>query len=575
MAIDATLAELYGEQAVPEVRQRLDVVLAAHPPRRAKIRALDQRDALLITYGDQFRAPGEAPLRTLDRFARSYLDGLVSGLHILPFFPYTSDDGFSVVDYRQVDPRLGGWEDIHRLQERFLLMYDAVINHISASSAWFQGWLNGDPRYQDFFISLPPRTDLSMVVRPRALPLLTPFVTARGREWVWTTFSADQIDLNYGNPAVLVEVIDVLLGYVDHGARFLRLDAIAYLWKIPGTPSIHLPQTHAVIRLLRAVLDYVAPHVMLITETNVPHAENISYFGGGADEAQMVYNFALPPLALHAVATGRVGALREWAAGLERPGDQATFFNFLASHDGIGLNPARGILSPAEIDALVQRCLRHGGRVSEKNNPDGTRSVYELNINYFDALSDPHGGEPLERQARRFLAVHSVLLALAGMPGIYVHSLLGSRSWQAGVEQSGHNRSINRQKFLLEDIERELAAPGLRQMVYAGLAHMLRARAGSDAFHPYGYQTVLEAGESVFALLRSSPEGESRVLCLANLSGEPQTARVALPAGERAGLARDLLSGGALRQAQGGDLDISGAAAVTLQPYQVAWMQLE
>jgi len=567
MAIDAILAELYGEQAAPEVRHRLDAVLAAHPPRRAKIRALDQRDALLITYGDQFRAPGEPPLRTLERFARARLDGLVSGLHILPFFPYTSDDGFSVVDYRQVDPRLGGWQDIHRLQERFVLMYDAVINHISASSAWFQGWLDGDPRYKDFFISLPPHTDLSMVVRPRALPLLTPFATARGQEWVWTTFSADQIDLNYANPAVLVEMIDVLLGYVDHGARFLRLDAIAYLWKIPGTPSIHLPQTHAVIRLLRAVLDYVAPHVMLITETNVPHADNISYFGNGQDEAQMVYNFALPPLALHAATTGRVGALREWAASLQRPGDQATFFNFLASHDGIGLNPARGILAPAEIDALVQRCLRHGGRVSEKNNPDGSRSVYELNINYFDALSDPNGGEPLERQVARFLAVHSVLLALAGMPGMYIHSLLGSRNWQGGVEESGHNRSINRQKFLLEEIERELAAPGLRQMVYAGLARMLRARAGSDAFHPYGHQTALDAGESVFALLRAGPYGGNRVLCLANLSGEPQTARAALPPGERAGLARDLLTGG--------DVDISGAATVTLQPYQVAWLRLE
>jgi sucrose phosphorylase len=566
MAFLGLLTELYGAQAAPQILERLDALLARHTkaPHRADARALDQRDALLITYADQFRAPGEAPLRTLDRFASAHLRGLVSGLHILPFYPYTSDDGFSVVDYRQVDPQAGTWADIHRLQERFVLMYDAVINHISASSEWFQSWLRNDPRREEYFISLPPETDLSRVVRPRALPLLTPFDTARGREWVWTTFSADQIDLNYANPDVLLEIIDVLLEYAGHGARFLRLDAIAYLWKIPGTACIHLPQTHAVIRLLRAVLDRAAPQVLLITETNVPHRDNISYFGDGRGEAQMVYNFALPPLALHAAATGQVSALREWAASLRRPGDRAAFFNFLASHDGIGLNPARGILAPDEIEALVQRCLRHGGRVSEKNNPDGSRSVYELNINYFDALSDPASAEPLERQAARFLALHAVLLALAGMPGIYVHSLLGSRSWRAGVAQTGHNRSINRQKFLLEEIERELAAPGLRRTVYAGLARMLRARAGAPAFHPYGHQTVLEAGNNVLAILRSDPNGSHGALCLTNLSADPQRVTLAPFPALRPGLWRDLLGGGSL--------DLTAAASAALGPYQTAWL---
>ncbi len=567
MAVLELLSELYGAQAAPGLAARVDALLAryAETPRGARAaRLLDQRDALLITYGDQFRAQGEAPLRTLERFARARLDGLFSGLHILPFYPYTSDDGFSVVDYRQVDPALGTWDDVQRLQERFLLMYDAVINHISASSAWFQGWQRGEERYRDFFIALPPDTDLRAVVRPRALPLLTPFDTARGREWVWTTFSADQIDLNYANPEVMLEILDVLLGYAARGARFLRLDAIAYLWKIPGTRCIHLPQTHAVIRLLRAVLDRAAPGVQLITETNVPHSDNISYFGGGRGEAQMVYNFALPPLTLHAVAAGDAGVLREWAAGLERPGDEATFFNFLASHDGIGLNPARGILPDAQVEALVARCLAHGGRVSEKSNPDGSRSAYELNISYFDAISNPGAGEPLEWQARRFLAAHAVLLSLAGMPGVYVHSLLGSRNWQAGVAQTGHNRSINRQKFFLEEIERELDAPGLQRMVYEGLARMLRARAGCAAFHPYGHQRVLDAGRGTLALLRSDPGGSNQAVCLVNLSDRPQTARLERGAGAPAGAWRDLLSGGML--------DWSAAADARLEPYQMAWL---
>src|SRR5690606_35016656 len=108
--------------------------------------------------------------------------------------------------------------------------------------------------------------------------------------------SADQVDLNFKNPAVLLATTRALLFYVEHGAKFIRLDAIAYLWKEIGTPCIHLPQTHQVIQLMRAVLDEVAPDVRLITETNVPHPDNISYFGAGTNEAQLVYNFALPPL---------------------------------------------------------------------------------------------------------------------------------------------------------------------------------------------------------------------------------------------------------------------------------------
>ena len=255
---------------------------------------------------------------------------------------------------------------------------------------WFQAFLKDDPQYRDYFIVVEGNPDLSQVVRPRALPLLTTFDTPSGPKQVWTTFSADQVDLNFRNPDVLLEIIDTLLFYVAQGAQFIRLDAIAYLWKEIGTSCIHLPQTHRVIRLFRSVLDAVAPHVMLITETNVPHNENISYFGNGRDEAQMVYNFALPPLVLHTFHTGNSRVLSKWAAGLNLPSDHTTFFNFLASHDGIGVNPARGILSDIEIDALIERVIQHGGLVSYKDDASGVQIPYELNINYFDALSDPH-----------------------------------------------------------------------------------------------------------------------------------------------------------------------------------------
>jgi sucrose phosphorylase len=537
------LIALYGEESAARVHAQLAERLAAHRAQSpAPVdRGLNERDALLITYGDQVTADGEPPLRTLAEFCDTYLTGVVSGVHLLPFYPWTSDDGFSVVDYRAVDPALGSWDDLHRFSN-FRLMFDGVINHISAHSEWFQSFLRDDPRYRHYFIVVEGNPDLSQVVRPRALPLLTRFETASGEKAVWTTFSADQIDLNYANPEVLLEVVDVLLFDVQHGAQFIRLDAIAYLWKQIGTPCIHLRQTHHLIQFFRAVMEAVAGHVRLITETNVPHRDNVSYFGDGTDEAQLVYNFALPPLTLHTFRTGDARALSQWAASLSLPSDQTTFFNFLASHDGIGLNPARGILPDADIDALVQRALAHGGLVSYKHNPDGTQSPYELNINYFDALSDPNGAEAIETQVDRFMCAQAIMLALVGMPGIYFHSLFGSRGWPEGVTQTGRNRTINRQKCERAALERDLADNGsLRARVFHRYRDLLRARAASPAFHPHGTQEILDGGAHVFAVLRRAPEGDTRKLCLHNVSAAPQTVRVA------------------------------GFPAVTLKPYDVQW----
>lgn len=548
--IERLLVELYGAERAAGMQPELSALIARYRGRipAPKQHSLDQGDAILITYGDQVQQAGRLPLATLADFADIWLKGVVSGIHILPFYPSTSDDGFSVSDYYAVDPALGGWEQIERLDSDFRLMFDAVFNHASAQGAWFKGYLRDEPEYRDYFIRVEGHPDLSQVVRPRALPLLTTFRAVDGDRQIWTTFSADQVDLNFANPRVLLQMLDVLLFYVAHGAELIRLDAIAYLWKQTGTPCIHLPQTHAVIRLMRAVLDAVAPQVLLVTETNVPHSDNISYFGDGANEAQMVYNFALPLLVLHTLRTGNASALSAWAADLHLPTDRVTFFNFLASHDGIGLNPARGILPPAQIEALVQGALAHGGRVSYKHNPDGSQSPYELNINYFDALSDPAGGEDETLQVRRFLAAHAILLALRGVPGIYFHSLFGSRGWPQGVDLLGHNRAINRQKLALEELTAELQDPsGRRRVVFDWLSLMLRARAAEPAFDPYAPQEVLDVGSGIFALRRGN------VTCLVNVT--PRS--LAFPPGLRRG--NDLL--GSRKNAE-------------LEPYGVRWMKM-
>jgi glycosidase len=572
------LTFLYGADRAPALMERLRAILdrfqqrAAQRPVRERPTArerLTERDVILITYGDQVTEPDKPPLRTLAEVLEKYVKGVITGVHILPFFPYSSDDGFSVVDYTTVDPKLGTWADVERLGCSFRLMFDAVINHISAQSGWFQGFLSGDPEFADFFIVVDEGTDLSQVVRPRALPLLTRVQMACGERLVWTTFSADQVDLNYANPGVLLRVVEILLLYVEKGAQIIRLDAIAYLWKKIGTSCIHLEETHRVVKLLRAILDAVAPHVILITETNVPHHENVSYFGDGSDEAQMVYQFTLPPLVLHTFHTGDASYLSEWAAGLSLPSGSTTFFNFLASHDGIGVRPVEGILSTSEGQALVERTLDHGSYVSYKAEPDGSQTVYELNISYFDALSDPHAAEPLDLQVRRFLASQAIMLSLAGVPGIYVHSLFGSRGHRAGVEHTGRYRSINREKLCRHRLEQALADPAsLRHRILYPYLHVIRTRAAHRAFHPNGPQQVLSLHPALFVLLRTAPDGSEVLLCVHNVSDSGQSLSIKLDTlpFPQAGRVRDLIAGAAFPVGASGELSLQVA------PYQGLWL---
>jgi sucrose phosphorylase len=431
--------------------------------------------------------------------------------------------------------------------------------------------LNDDPTFADYFIVVEPGTDLSMVTRPRALPLLTPVETPSGEKLVWTTFSTDQIDLNFATPKVLLAVAEILLLYVEKGADLIRLDAIAFLWKEIGTSCIHLPQTHSVVQLLRALLDAVAPHVLLVTETNVPHEENISYFGDGENEAQMVYQFPLAPLVLNAFHSGDAGHLLEWAEGLETPSPTTTFFNFSASHDGIGLRPVEGILDGGAVQQLVDKTQAHGGFVSFKTNPDGTESPYELNISYFDALSDPGKVEQegLETQIRRFMTSQAIILSLAGVPGIYVHSLLGSRSYREGAEQTGRYRTINREKFHRADLEAALAAPAsLRHQVFQRYVRLLRIRTSQRAFHPKGAQKILAGNRALFALLRTSPDGREHVVCVHNVSGQNQQFRANLDELRVAhrGRMQDLVTG------ESHSVNEHGELCLRVAPYELLWL---
>lgn len=562
-SISKRLRRLYGEQA-ERLEERFVAMIGRYGVGidRASIQGChwDQHDVLLITYGDMVQRQSERPLVTLKRFCSEYLKGAVKVVHILPFNPWSSDDGFSVIDYREVGDDFGEWRDVEALNNHFDLMFDLVLNHCSRKSAWFKDFLVGIAPGRHYFLEMNPDTDLSQVVRPRTSPLLTKTTTRFGETYVWTTFSDDQVDLNWQNPDLLFEFLDILFLYISKGVRILRLDAVAFIWKNLGTNCIHQPQTHEIIKLFRNVIELVAPHVILLTETNVPHAENVSYFGKN-DEAHMVYNFSLPPLLLHALLAGNSSYLTQWAAELDYPGKHCTFLNFSASHDGVGVRPLQGLLPDDELAKLIDEVELRGGHVSKKANPDGTESPYELNITYASALSVP-GDEALS--LKRFFCSQAVVLAFKGVPAVYFHSLMATANDTAGFAESGMPRRLNRRKWQEDEI---LAVVGNRESAQGAFFHkyiqLLRRRANYPAFNPAGKQVIHSVSPELFAIERVSPLGNQMVFCLFNFSAH--TVKVKNPGDvlSKASKFYDIVSGKILSPMRRG---------FSLQPYQALWL---
>lgn len=559
--VQAHCRAIYDQSVADELAQRIMVCVEnsdLHQSGAEPLPPLSEKDVLLISYGNSVIQDGEPPLQTLRRFMQEWLPEL-SHLHILPFFPYSSDDGFSVIDYLMVDPDLGSWDDIRALSREKALMFDFVLNHISRESVWFADYVANHLPGKDYFIDLPKDTDVSQVVRPRSQPLLAPIYTRRGIRHVWATFSEDQIDLNYANPDVLAEMVRIFIIYLEQGAQMIRLDAVAFLWKILGTPCIHLPETHEVVKLLRTIADALKPGSLMVTETNVPHTENLSYFGEG-DEAHMVYQFALPPLILFTMNRGNADLLTNWAQTLAPPPPGCTFLNFTASHDGIGLRALEGILPKHEVSSLIDSMHQFGGYVSMKANADGTDSPYEINISYFDAMMGQRRG-PDQFQVARFICAQSIIMALQGLPAFYIHSLLGTPNDQRGVEVTGRLRAINRKRWGLDELTEEMSKPAsLQSQVYQELRRRIALRQSVPAFSPTAPQKIFDLDSHLFIVQRGT--GEDTVICVFNVA--PQDVSLSLVRlfhRENQG-AVDLLT----RHQH------SAGKTLELQPYQVMWL---
>ena len=526
-AIRERLMKVYGEETAGKYTEIIGTMInnARKKQKEQKKVKWDEKDVVLITYGDQIYKTGEKTLKTFDDFSEKYFKNVFELVHFLPFFPYSSDDGFSVIDYKKIHENMGDWADIEKIRKNFRLMFDFVCNHISAKSEWFQEYLKCNPEYDNFFIAIDKNTDLSLVTRPRTLPLLSEFDTACGKKYIWTTFSDDQIDLNFENPEVLIKMLDVLLFYLEKGADWIRLDAVGFMWKEAGTTCIHHEKTHEIIKLFRDAAEQTAPGTVIITETNVPHKDNISYFGNGRDEAQMVYQFPLPPLVIYTFMHGDSSAISRWASNLEVPGDEVTYFNFLASHDGIGINPVRGIIEEEEILEMVRNLEKEGALVSYKKNTDGTLSPYEVNSSYINAVSRKNDTD--EMKTGKFLNAQAVLMAFKGVPAIYVHSILGSENYYEGVKITGMNRTINREKLEYGKITSELENKnGIRSRIYNRLKELIKARKTEKSFNPDAEQIIQNFGSEVFSFIRISVDKEEKILIINNISDKEITLKI-------------------------------------------------
>lgn len=563
------LETLYPEADHAGLAERLTTEMRLAPHREPPIRyagSWDQRDIFVITYGnsvsDRQRPEGDTPLAVLHTFLKEHLQGIITGVHVLPFFPYSSDDGFAVTDYTRVNPELGAWRDIEAISGDFRLMADLVINHCSTTHPWFLNFLAGKDPGRDYFFTANPDDDLTQVVRPRTSPLLMPVETVEGERHVWCTFGHDQADLDFRNPQVLLEFVRIIRSYMDHGVRVFRLDAVAFLWKEAGSSSLNLPRTHEIVRLLRALIEHADHNAIIITETNIPKRENLTYFGN-SNEAHSIYNFSLPPLLLHTLLSGNCRHIKSWLMTMP-PAQTGTFFlNFIASHDGIGLRPAEGLLSDEEIHTLIDSMQRFGGRISWRATSGVERRPYEINIALWDALQGTGEG-PDEWQLQRFVCAHAILLALEGVPAFYIHSLLATGNDHERVAASDHNRHINRHHWDRDTLTALLDDPDSHHhRVFTALTRLIRIRQQQAAFHPNATQFTMHLGEQVFAFWRQSPHREQSIFALNNVSTVPQTLLLSdinlIDTEDWV----DLISG---------DVLDTGADTLTLEPYQCVWL---
>ena len=476
-----------------------------------------QNTIVMITYADTIEDKNSLPINSINKFLKEYCADTFEIVHILPFFPSSSDKGFSVKDYYSVYHQFGQWNDILRISKEFGVMADVVINHGSSESLWFKNFIKAKGKGSDYFLNFDEPFDTSKVVRPRTSDLLNPVKTNDGIKYVWCTFSKDQVDYNFSNPVVLFEFVQIIIFYLAKGITVFRFDAVAFIWKKIGTSCINLEKTHEIVRLFRTLLTYLSPKAILVTETNTPARENVSYFGN-ANEAHWIYNFSLPPILIYSILAGDSSYLEKLTMSMPPSQLGTSYLNFIASHDGIGLRPAETFLTKDEVTRFINLMEQNGGRVSYRSNNTDTPEPYEINITLFDAMKESFNKE-VNLCVERFMCIHAIMLSLEGVPAFYIHSLFGTRNDYALYKQTNQNRSLNRGKIKISEIDLSNESEP-QSYIFLQLKKLMLIRKKQPAFHPNAVQFTLHLGSNLYGIWRQSLDKKQSIFCISNLTDE-------------------------------------------------------
>ena len=519
---------------------------------------ISEKTSLVISYGDNIYSSQSSSMKIFQKFFQKNLEKLFDTIHFLPFYPSSSDSGFAVKDHYQIDKKIGNWSDLKKISKSKKIMADVVINHASARGLWFKNFLKRKKPGKDYFLTVNSKFNTSKVVRPRDHKLLKKIKIFEKNDYLWRTFSPDQIDLNFKNPSVLLRFIKIIIYLINNGVTIFRLDAIAYLWKQNGTKCINLSQTHEIIKLLRVVTSLLNVQTLIITETNLPEKENLSYFGKN-NEANWIYNFSLPPLLIHAFLFENSSYLNQWSRKLPSTKHGNCYLNFIASHDGIGIRPTEGILNEKTLSSFLKRLKKNGSKFSYRKVQNKSKKVYEANITVFDALRksdfDPKGLFFLER----YISAHAIMVSFEGIPAVYFNSLFGKSNDEAKYIITGNNRDVNRYKWNFNNITTKLRDKKSKQSIfYRNIGALLEIKRKQKAFHPNASRININLGPKIFCFKRISKDKKQSIICMTNLSSKIQT-----PNFKKIGSYRDLLNS---------NLKFREGNSLILKPFQTVWL---
>ncbi len=485
---------------------------------------ISEKTSALICYGDSLlNGNKEKTIKTFRKFYKKKLGNLFEIIHFLPFYPSSSDSGFAVKDHYQIDKKLGNWTDIYGQSKITNIMADVVINHASSKGLWFKNFLINKSPGKDYFLTVDNKFNISKVIRPRENRLLKKISVFKKNFFIWRTFSDDQIDLNFKNPRVLLRIIKIMINLANHGATIFRLDAVAYLWKKSGSKCINLKETHETIRLLRIVCNLLKSKPIIITETNLPEKENLSYFGVNNNESHWIYNFSLPPLLIHSFLFEDSTCLNKWCKNLPSTKIGNSYFNFLASHDGIGMRPAEGYLDKKKLLKFYKRLKKNGGQLSYRKVQGSFKRVYEANITLFNAFKKSDYDKKGKFFLERYISAHAIMIAFEGVPAIYFNSIFGTSNDEYKYIISGNKRDLNRYKWNKKKLDNLLKNKSSKQSIfYKQILKLILIKKQNKGFHPNAKRENLNMGKKIFCFKRTSLDKKQIIYNITNLSSKYQ-----------------------------------------------------